>query len=328
MWRISLPSQPSRPSPPFDPIVEAWLDSLPPPTAKPSLKELRQWRLTNYHGLGWSVFVVCNVLRTASLAVALSVTGIIASVVAGRQGPIYALERLVPVLVVCPVVALWNTAELVAASLRGDGGIPPNVHVVVDGVLFLGVAVTTGTLLIDVICGITDFKAVFDTAGEEIASVCLLIVMMVIHSFLLFFFICNYVESKRGKSGSAAGQVRVPQYAHASPWPTARHTASNTAPLAASDAPKPALITTTVELKEFYPKAHHETHGFGISLHPKPATESPPAAALESTALAQAMSGLWDVEAASPHQANPPSGHEAAISSQGDHSMGPMGRYV
>ena len=67
---------------------------------------------------------------------------------------------------------------MVAASLRGDGGIPPNIHVVVDGVLFLGVAVATGTLLIDVICGITDFRAVFDTAGEEIASVCLLIVMM------------------------------------------------------------------------------------------------------------------------------------------------------
>jgi hypothetical protein len=109
MWRISLPSQPSRPSPPFDPVVEAWLDSLPPPTAQPSVKELRQWKLTNYHGLGWSVFVVCNVLRSASLAVALSVTGIIASVVAGRQDPIYALERLVPVLVV--VCSLPSTPE-------------------------------------------------------------------------------------------------------------------------------------------------------------------------------------------------------------------------
>ena len=146
-----------------------------------------------------------------------------------------------------------------------------------------------------------------------------------IHSFLLFFFICNYVESKRRKSESAAGQVRVPRYAHASPWPTARHTASNAGPLAASDAPKPAPITTTLELKEYDLKPQHETPGFGISVHPKPETALPPAAALESTALAQAMSGLWDVEA---DLASPPRGHEEAISSQGDHSMGPMGRYV
>ena len=100
MWRINLRSQPSRPSPPFDPIVEAWLDSLPPPVVKPSSRELRQWRLTNYHGLGWSVFVICLVLRAASLAVALSVTGIIASVIAGRHGPFNAIDRLVPIVVV------------------------------------------------------------------------------------------------------------------------------------------------------------------------------------------------------------------------------------
>jgi hypothetical protein len=76
------------------------------------------------------------------------------------------------------VVALWNTAELVVASLRRDGGIPPKLHIGVDGALFLGVATATGTLLVDIICGISDFGSLFTTAGEEIASICLLIIMM------------------------------------------------------------------------------------------------------------------------------------------------------
>ncbi|KAH6850459.1 hypothetical protein B0I37DRAFT_114631 [Chaetomium sp. MPI-CAGE-AT-0009] len=304
MWRINLRSQPSRPSPPFDPAVEAWLDSLPPPTSKPSSKELRQWRLTDYHGLGWSVFVTCNVLRTASLIIALSVTGIIASVAAGRQGPFYALERLVPILVVCPVVALWNTAELVVASLRRDGGIPPNIHVGVDGVLFLGVATATGTLLVDVICGISDFGAIFDTVGEEIASICLLVVMMVIHSFLLFFFICNYVESiRRSSTPAMTGETMVPRYAeNSTPWPTAGYTASNTGPLATSEPLKSVPITPMLELRDSYPKPYHKTHGFGRSSQPGPATELPPAAVLEGAALAQAMSGVWDFETKSPYQ--------------------------
>lgn len=100
MWRINLRSTPPRPPPPFDPLVEAWLDSLPPPTTKPSLKELKQWRLNDYHGLGRNVFVTCLILRAISLAIAVSVTSIIASVVAERHGPFYAVERLVPLLVV------------------------------------------------------------------------------------------------------------------------------------------------------------------------------------------------------------------------------------
>lgn len=67
---------------------------------------------------------------------------------------------------------------MVFARVRRDGGISPNVHVVVDGVLFLGVATAAGSLLVDVICGFTDFPATFDTAAEEISSACLLIVIM------------------------------------------------------------------------------------------------------------------------------------------------------
>ncbi len=106
MWRINLPSLPSRPTPHLDPAVEAWLDSLPPPTTKPSIKELRQWRLNNYHGLGRSVFVTCIILRAASFAIAVSATGVIASVVVLRHRPYDVIERLVPVLVVVGSAAL------------------------------------------------------------------------------------------------------------------------------------------------------------------------------------------------------------------------------
>ncbi|KAK3297145.1 uncharacterized protein B0H64DRAFT_119154 [Chaetomium fimeti] len=327
MWRINLRSQPSRPSPPFDPAVEAWLDSLPPPTTKPSAKELQQWRLTDYHGLGWTVFVTCNVLRTASLIIALTVTGIIGPVAAGRQGPLYGLERLVPILVVCPVVALWNTAELVVASLRRDGGIPPNVHVGVDGVLSLGVATATGMLLVDVICGISDFGPVFNTAGQEIASVCLLVIMMVIHSFLLFFFICNYVESIRGRTAAAStGQTMVPQYAqNAGPWPYATYTASNKGPLATSELLKPSPLTSTLEMRDSYPKPCYGTPGFGVASQPGPATQLPPAAVLEGAAIAQAMSGLWDVETKPPHQVGWSGSGEKTVSS---HAVQSIGGYI
>jgi hypothetical protein len=78
----------------------------------------------------------------------------------------------------CPTVALWSIVEFVAAYVFRDGGIPPNVHVVVDSVLFLGVATAMAILLMDVISGLTDFASTFNTAGEEISSICLLVVLM------------------------------------------------------------------------------------------------------------------------------------------------------
>ncbi|KAJ4302023.1 hypothetical protein N0V88_002156 [Collariella sp. IMI 366227] len=166
MPSFKLQSQPSRPPPPFDPVVEAWLDSIPPPVVRPSAKELRQWRLRNYHGLGRNVFITCLILRGVSFAVALVVTGIISSTVAGRSG------------FGAPAVVLWDTAEFLVAAWHGDMGISPIFHVIVDGLLFVGIAIATGILLIDVVCGITDLGPKFDSAAKEIASACFLIVLM------------------------------------------------------------------------------------------------------------------------------------------------------
>jgi hypothetical protein len=76
------------------------------------------------------------------------------------------------------VVVLWNVAEFIAACLLADGGMPPKVHVVVDALLFLGLAIAMGMLLVDIICGMMDFPSTFRTAPQEIAAACLLIVLM------------------------------------------------------------------------------------------------------------------------------------------------------
>jgi hypothetical protein len=127
----------------------------------------------------------------------------------------------------------------------------------------------------------------------------------VIHSFLLFFFICNYVESIKMRSATPAttGPGILPQYAqHSVPWPAAEYTASNKGPQLTSEAIKSVPVTTTLELRDSYQKPYYRTQVFDIPSQPGPATRLPPAAVLEGAALAQAMSGLWDVEPKSPHQ--------------------------
>jgi hypothetical protein len=76
------------------------------------------------------------------------------------------------------MVALWNTAEFATVCFLRDKGISPNINVWADGLLFSGVAIATSILLVDVICGITDFRPLFDSAAAEISGVCLLIVLM------------------------------------------------------------------------------------------------------------------------------------------------------
>jgi hypothetical protein len=82
-------------------------------------------------------------------------------------------------------VALWDIIEFTVAYVVRDGGLPPSFHVVVDSLLFLGVATAMGTVLVDVICGVTDFGAAFTSVGEEIACVCFLVVLMYVSTAML-----------------------------------------------------------------------------------------------------------------------------------------------
>lgn len=196
----------------------------------------------------------------------------------------------------------------------------------IDGILFLAVATAAGTLLVDVICGLTDFGPRFTTAGQEITSVCLLVVMMyvkwpsgtatrvinvliqgnrVIHSFLLFFFVCNYVEQLRTKSTkTAAGQFPVPQYAHgAAPWSSPLSaTASLHRTPTGLESTKFGPNSISVELRNSPSAMRRGPPPFGLSVQPQPTPAVALSSVIESTVIAQAMSGVWDAETGSGQQ--------------------------
>ncbi|KAL2261932.1 hypothetical protein VTK26DRAFT_2967 [Humicola hyalothermophila] len=207
--------------PASDLTIESWLDSIPLPPTKPSSTDLRQWRLREgrhyYHGFGRSVFVTCAILRAVSLVIALTVTGIIASVVAGNHGRYFVLERMVPVLVVCPLVVLWNAAEFVAMFMLPDGSISPNVLMWADALAFLGTAAATSILLVNIICGVVDFGAFYETEAHEISSACLMVILMIIHSFLLFFFLCNRLYNLKVAQHQHQHQQQQQQQQHGYP---------------------------------------------------------------------------------------------------------------
>ncbi|KAK4114651.1 hypothetical protein N656DRAFT_539842 [Canariomyces notabilis] len=196
---------PTRPAAVFNPDIEDWLDSLPEPTAKPSTSELKKWRLRDPTGLGRDFFVTCLITRLISLAVATTVTAIVLPIIVGRSRADYSIDCLLPVLV-CPIVALWNIAELIAVCLfhyrgTGDRGISPSIHAWVDGLVFVGVASATGLLVVDVIIGVGNYGTRYDSLSKEIASITLLVLLMILHSFLLFFFICSWIDRRQQMKG-------------------------------------------------------------------------------------------------------------------------------
>lgn len=149
-----------------------------------------------------------------------------------------------------------------------------------------------------------------------------------IHSFLLFFFVCSYADSKRRKSKEAVVQL-TPQYAYmAALWRDGRHSTDKAEPPTTPPGLKLGHITTTVELQEFGQKPHYESPQFGISVHQTASPEQPPPVDLESAMLAQAMSGLWDVGAESPYHARPPRIHGEATSSEVGQTPATMGQYL
>jgi hypothetical protein len=132
----------------------------------------------------------------------------------------------------------------------------------------------------------------------------------VIHSFLLFFFICNYVENARRGGDPAKGASATPRYADGPiAWPYARQAGS---PFTAQGDFKPGRMTNTtmLELKEIDPTPRHEEPELRSSFHPKRPLQPPSPAVPESAALAQAMSGFWFAEDESPSHARSQRGEE------------------
>ncbi len=142
-----------------------------------------------------------------------------------------------------------------------------------------------------------------------------------IHSFLLFFFICSYADGNRRKSTPPAGHL-TPQYAHIDTlWTGARPFTDKAQPLATPRSLQLGHNTTVVELHELDATPSHEPLAFGLSLHqPTTATE-------ENLMLAQAMVGLWDVGAESPYL-RPLHQYGESVSRQVDQKPVVMGQYI
>ncbi|KAK3366159.1 hypothetical protein B0T24DRAFT_415208 [Lasiosphaeria ovina] len=222
MRRQAFHHPPARPPPVFNPTVENWLEGLPHSSIRLSSVDLGQWNRDGRRDrAGGRLLTGGIILRVSSLTFAAIVAFIALSILADQNG-VFAPDRLVPALVVvrssslsapdrqegplrvlttslaqCPLVVMWNAAELIMLGcLRRGEGISPIIHVWVDGALFLGAAITTGFMLVDVVFGI-ESRDTFPGAGaREIVGACFLIAVMIIHSFYFFFFICNKIDRR------------------------------------------------------------------------------------------------------------------------------------
>ncbi|KAK0636080.1 hypothetical protein B0T17DRAFT_67537 [Bombardia bombarda] len=209
--RNTLRRPPPRPQPAFNPIVESWLDSLPPSTTKPSPEELKQWKLDDVGGQRRGWFITNIVLRAVSLLFALAIFAITLSIITIRWTAASTKDRLASALAVSLLIVAWNTAEFITTCCRRGRGITPNAHVWMDGLLFIGAATATGIILVDIIIDFAgrSYSSLEDILSREIAMVCFLIVLMIIHSFLFFFVVCNRID-KRDKKNTAPRIMYLP----------------------------------------------------------------------------------------------------------------------
>ena len=149
-----------------------------------------------------------------------------------------------------------------------------------------------------------------------------------IHSFLVFFFVCNYAENSRRKSTPAAGHL-TPQYGHIDMLWTNAGRAGDKAEPPATPVPFKFGHLTAVELHELDATPTREPPEFGISLcQTTTAAEGRPTVPLEHAMLAGAMVGLWDQGAESRYHGRPPPRHGEPDSSEVDQIPASQGHYV
>ncbi|KAK3402622.1 hypothetical protein B0T20DRAFT_4350 [Sordaria brevicollis] len=183
---------------PTNPVVESWLDTLPPLPKEPCRRDVKQWRRAQSGFLSahrtWFIFsVIIRAISTVAAIVAcgLNVAIFVESRLYWRAIP----GRMIAVLVVAPIIVIWNSAELVTICIRKSRGIPAVYHAWADGILFVGLATTTGVVLVDLIIGIATLGQLYDEPlAKGIVEVALLILLMVLHSFLFFNYFCHKLD--------------------------------------------------------------------------------------------------------------------------------------
>ncbi|KAL0465995.1 hypothetical protein QR685DRAFT_114607 [Neurospora intermedia] len=185
---------------PTNPVIESWLDALPPLAKEPCRRDIQQWRRAR--GVGLSVhrtwFIFSIIIRAISTAVAIIAWSLnMAVFVESRPYWGGVPGRMIAVLVVAPVIITWNTAEFIAICIRKSSGIPAVYHVGADGILFVGVAITTGIVLVDLIIGTATFGSVYDEPlAKGIVEVAMLLLLMLLHSFLFFNYFCHKLDRR------------------------------------------------------------------------------------------------------------------------------------
>ncbi|KAH7632527.1 hypothetical protein B0T09DRAFT_75705 [Sordaria sp. MPI-SDFR-AT-0083] len=209
-------------------VVESWLDTLPPLTKKPSRRDIKQWRRArggkpSAHRT-WFIFSI--VIRAISTVVAIIAWGLnVAVFVESRLYWGGVPDRMIAVFVVAPAIISWNTAEFITICVRKSSGIPSVYHAWVDGILFVGVATTTGIVLVDMIIGIAEFGSLYDgLLAKGIVLVAMLLLLMVLHSFLFFNYFCHKLDRHDPgpfvplkTTGLPKGDVEAASLARASP---------------------------------------------------------------------------------------------------------------
>ncbi|KAK3326159.1 hypothetical protein B0H66DRAFT_148431 [Apodospora peruviana] len=184
-----LPTSTPRPLPSSNYLVESWLDNIPQTALKPSAEENDHWRVDHGPGIPqrkWRRLFNQRSMRAASLFFAVLILILILSFIGWESGN----ANIYTTLILCPLVILWNVAEYILT--RNRRGISPKVRVFVDSVLCLAAACAAGFLLADVLWWTTGSY----NHPTKITCVVFSISIMLIHSFLLIFFIIRCRENR------------------------------------------------------------------------------------------------------------------------------------
>lgn len=73
---------------------------------------------------------------------------------------------------------VWNSLDLFIAAFRRGKGIPPQVHVFADCMLFIGVATSAGFVMVDISDWVGNWDEYRHDVPEKIAAGCLLVLVM------------------------------------------------------------------------------------------------------------------------------------------------------
>ncbi|KAK0652812.1 hypothetical protein B0T16DRAFT_406853 [Cercophora newfieldiana] len=187
--------------------VESWLDGVTNTILKPSPHDFSQWKADRRPKTHRAVYVTALVLRVFSTLLALS-----ASVLVGlslsqrwRFWSTRATERMILALVLCPLIAAWNSAEFITMAALEGKGIPPRLHVWFDGLFAMLLPVAAGLYIWKIIDYLPGWP--LEDGTIDLVAAGALLGLMFVHWFLFFFFWCSGMNKLGRKNGGARPRI-------------------------------------------------------------------------------------------------------------------------